>query len=756
MAQQTKSLRDQVSQLEAARNLVLGDAAFYPQIVNGILPIIGATAQLELRRWGAEFLAETFASPALAAAQKEQLAGPVVQTLKEILELPEEDIAVVKYVVQAAASLYPIVFRHIINHPEDAAMWEKMTALKQIILRRWDSAPYPVKVCCIKFVQRVVHVQTAGPISDPRRPDKNETSLAIVPRNHAILSLPNLEAESSGLLDRLLMVLQEDSSDAVLVNATLNCLAVLIRTRQSIAAKIIDSVLTFDPVKHINGSMSPTLRVNLKSMERTARALLINVMKRNPNHPLALKMQQYIDRLSQSRLDVFDETSRKRGLPAEPTDGLDNTKRAKLGADTPPIFKIPPLPPGQISYAQLYTLTEDVGLSTFDVKQLPIDLIVKITVPVLGRVDQGALTQAIEAVRSRYQTLSSRQQATQQQAAVEEEDDDYEPEYSPMDVPDNAIGETQTTSTEVAEMQPDLVSLGPFVLPRPPPLTEDEAKEIGKSTAERVFSMVTSMDAPRKTAKGSSQQQLGFSRLAGSTFDRDAWVTLLTRLATRASGGLESEEDNIKTEEGVPPKKPTISDSIRELLYRYILEDFRSRINVGITWLNEEWYNDRIQLKFAGSQRLEDSDEVYVPLHYDRWVLRLLDGILPYVDARDKILIRFLSEIPEINTAIIERVKSLARDPERVNLCVQALLYLVMFRPPAREVCLDALEDIYRTYEESRPVAGKFLIKWRPHVVEPQQAQPVKPLQQTEGHTSSNGETPAVQQPQQEMNTAAG
>lgn len=47
-------------------------------------------------------------------------------------------------------------------------MWEKMTALKQNILRRLDSAPYPVKVCCIKFVQRVVHVQTTGPISDPR------------------------------------------------------------------------------------------------------------------------------------------------------------------------------------------------------------------------------------------------------------------------------------------------------------------------------------------------------------------------------------------------------------------------------------------------------------------------------------------------------------------------------------------------------------------------------------------------------------
>ena len=75
MAQSTGSLVDQIAQLNAARTLVLGDAAFYPQIVNGVLPIIGARSRLELRRWGAEFLAETFSSPALAPAQKEQLAA---------------------------------------------------------------------------------------------------------------------------------------------------------------------------------------------------------------------------------------------------------------------------------------------------------------------------------------------------------------------------------------------------------------------------------------------------------------------------------------------------------------------------------------------------------------------------------------------------------------------------------------------------------------------------------------------------------
>lgn len=112
-----------------------------------------------------------------------------------------------------------------INHPEDSTAWEQMTAIKQFILRKWDSFPYPVRICCVKFVQRVVQIQSHGTIADPRvcvnrcqggvvltfqRPDQNETSLAIVPRKHAVLSLPNLEAEASGLLDRLLSIFHEE------------------------------------------------------------------------------------------------------------------------------------------------------------------------------------------------------------------------------------------------------------------------------------------------------------------------------------------------------------------------------------------------------------------------------------------------------------------------------------------------------------------------------------------------------------------
>lgn len=104
----------------------------------------------------------------------------------------------------------------------------------------------------------------------------------------------------------------------------------------------------------------------------------------------------YIERLMQSKLEVTEDASRKRGLPAEPTDGLDKAKRARLDAMTPPLLKIPPLPPGPTSYDQLFTLTQDIDLSSFDVQQLPPDLLVKITVPLLAQVNQSMLTQAVD------------------------------------------------------------------------------------------------------------------------------------------------------------------------------------------------------------------------------------------------------------------------------------------------------------------------------------------------------------------------
>lgn len=105
------SVADQVRQLDDARKLVLRDVKFYQNVVQGILPIVGPQARLELRRWGADFLAEAFATPALPSADKETMLLYVLDTLLAMVESPNEDAQVLRSLVQTAASIYPLAMR---------------------------------------------------------------------------------------------------------------------------------------------------------------------------------------------------------------------------------------------------------------------------------------------------------------------------------------------------------------------------------------------------------------------------------------------------------------------------------------------------------------------------------------------------------------------------------------------------------------------------------------------------------------------
>jgi symplekin len=117
-----------------------------------------------------------------------------------------------------------------------------------------------------------------------------------VPRDHPLIKTTNIEGETSGLLDRILGILQEETrldgsavigdgsnsgSDILLVLATLNSLGALIKNRPTIEVKIINTVLLFNPFK-IFGKPPVTTKtkIMLRSIERTIRALAFNVLKR--------------------------------------------------------------------------------------------------------------------------------------------------------------------------------------------------------------------------------------------------------------------------------------------------------------------------------------------------------------------------------------------------------------------------------------------------------------------------------------------
>jgi symplekin len=276
-----------------------------------------------------------------------------------------------------------------------------------------------------------------------------------------------------------------------------------------------------------------------------------------------------------------------------------------------------------------------------------------------------------------------------------DDEEEYEPDFEPEDA-EQVVNRLDSAPPDNLAPKPIPDGpIAPYKLPEAPPLTEQEVQRYGDETVRRSFGMLSALEETRvKGAKG------GFNRLAASNFDRDAWITVISRLATRASSGLEDPEEGIKTEHNGLARKGsfTLSDTIRDGLYKYIMYDWKRRLDLAISWLNEEWYNDRLQAQVAHEAMNGDGVSILEPKgNYRRCALRLLDGITTYIEGTDKILVRFISEIPEVDREILQRMKKMAEDPERIELAIMVLQYLYMFRPPVREICVDVLEDMWRT-----------------------------------------------------------
>lgn len=766
--------------LSDARAIVLANATIYPQVVPNVLPVINAQNHLALRRWGADFLAETFASPVLEAGEKEKLSLVVLDTLKGWLNRREvvggdgeEDAAVIKSAVQCAASIYPLVFRHTITHPSDSAeVWSKMAAVKSTILRSMDSWSPGVRICCIKFIARVVQVQTPGLISDPRRPEQNEISLALVPRDHQIIPPNQLEAEASGLLDRLLGVLQDQSSDPLVVTATLNSLSVLVQRRASVSTKILLTVLNFNPLRlagSTGGRLTGQDKVALKSMTRTTMSFLLNVLKRNQSHPMAGRLQQRTEQLRHSLIEAFAETGLgKRPTPDEPVDGLDNHKRMRIEQETAngtmPQQQPPPQPmqqhmpwppPREVSYAEVFRLSQDPSAVGFHVEAIPYNIVSQLILPLLGAIDPARLDATVTAARARYDQLKQRDQQMRGtngavaagRAVTGQPPPGQDGRFDPTTAAER-VGEREQVMNQLDLMPPDdgqgqmapmqeqdAVMQGPFELPPSPPLTEEERAQYSKVALERVLGGLDVFDREAKTKPtkkliSDGSEAKGFNRLAaGGTGveGREGWVTLVIRVATRTSMTTEDEvDDTIKQEKDdrTLAKKDAstfdLGDKLREALWSYVLQDFRRRIDVAIAWLSEEWYSDRLTY----TQRHPESgtkpamSSGHLP-RYRHWTLHALSSLITYLDVKDsRTLIRFLSEIPELDAECLDLVVKLAEDPERIQMATQSLLYLIMFRPPVREVAIDAAEKLWRGNVDARPAAAKVLGRWRPGVLE--------------------------------------
>lgn len=110
------------------------------------------------------------------------------------------------------------------------------------------------------------------------------------------------------------------------------------------------------------------------------------------------RISQYIEQLHHARVAMFDDTNRKRPAPVEPTDGLDQAKRQRLGAevtDAPSQAQEVLPPPGSRTYAWLFNRNPQESSVNFDVKAITPEIVANIVLPLLIYVEKGKFDHAI-------------------------------------------------------------------------------------------------------------------------------------------------------------------------------------------------------------------------------------------------------------------------------------------------------------------------------------------------------------------------
>jgi len=154
-----------------------------------------------------------------------------------------------------------------------------------------------------------------------------------------------------------------------------------------------------------------------------------------------------------------------------------------------------------------------------------------------------------------------------------------------------------------------------FKLPPPKELIDDDRAHLIGSAVSRIWNgadeLKTSGEIPAE------------SSLAGGNSPTEMWVLLLVRMVTRVAEPLPPDDEGMD-EDGTAKEGDgdvvhdfyARQDQLRQTLCDYIMSDFPARcvrihgisfrllmllycsvrIRLATTWMNEEWYNDRIRL----------------------------------------------------------------------------------------------------------------------------------------------------------------
>ncbi|WBW75418.1 mRNA cleavage and polyadenylation specificity factor complex subunit Pta1 [Schizosaccharomyces osmophilus] len=697
---------EHIARLNQARDIVKEDESLFPDIVKNILSVANYS-DLRFKKWMSSFLWFGFSSKRVDFDQKVELAVACLETISTLLSFDNDEVK--KDIILCSCTLYPLVFFHCCTCPDDTQSWEAISKIKQEILSLFDSSTNHLKISCIKFISTVILAQSSG-IRDPRLVTKSDVSLSKVPTNHPFLNPTTLKQESFDLFQKLFTVFSSKTLSPLFITSVLNVLPVIANRRKELGPTIIENLLQFHlPNPKEASDESATLdKLARRCIEKNLKVTLLHLTKNaGISSSLIEKIHAYLS--GQIYQNKTEDHAKKRQASAP---DFISSKRAKSSAVQSLMDRIQPRELEEDSAALNNPLVNIFAsqaatnpLASFDVTAIPVEVVTEIVLACLRQLDNDYFHQQINMLRERVRSLSEPETLGLDQEVDEEEDDDYEPPE--VDVQTiNASVEREAARFE--GVTPSVVNTDTYELPTSETLSPMAVLEYFHSSLSRLFDYSSQFE--RTIVSSSNLQNLTLENVDNTVWDKHHWSILLPRLCTRGLNNYQPANPDEQQGES----SFTLSSFVRGQLFTYIASNWRACTNLTLNWLSEEWYNDRLMKE---NEKNEESSVKWEGPQYERWALRIIDSVLPYLEMKDKVFMIFLSELPELTDAMIEKVKFICLDPDKSKLGFMTLQYLIKFRLPARNQCLDLLQKMWWENEDVRKSAQTLLERWRPGFV---------------------------------------
>ncbi|KAF9054369.1 Symplekin tight junction protein C terminal-domain-containing protein [Panaeolus papilionaceus] len=669
-----------------------------------------------LKRWVLDLVHFAICRSTLTLDQKTQMAVRELDSLVQLIEDPSP--AVVKVAIQILTGVYPLVFRYLCTNRSNVGPWNTISACKSRIIEMvWGAnVNVGVKISAMKFVQRVILVQTRG-VSDPRLQNKNDPNIAFCPADHPFISVAKLEAEGQKLLEGLTATLYS-SQDVDLLSALLNSWVALVKQRPATLPYVVSAF----------GSWTPAALVGLdaasvKSVEKAVRILLIHISKMPASSQYVPQINITLSQQS-ARMEkaAIEEKKRKAAL-------AESRKR-------PPSTAAEPADSKRIKLDELPQPSSTSFLSAFDFTSLPAPLITNLIVANLEAFTESQLVSLVNNFRqsrglpapqpSASTTVAPNAapvalpvssvptaprkavQATKESAnalpqaeppdvvkqepvdpmkmVIDEEELEYEPEKLNAEL--SGVGDADEPAAIATGAQPINLELVDFQLPLPKNLTESERQSLVVDSIDRIWDGADELKGDGLAAD---------SLQAGGNSAAEIWMLLLVRMITRVAEPPTDakEEDSMAL---VGSNFYSRQDHLRQVLCDYIMQDFTSRIRLATTWMNEEWYNDQVR---------SQDDRNWRP-NYESWLNHIMTGYQNVLDGKDKTFSRFLLDLPSVPGGVLDLLRDFCVDSsnsDRLQVGFLTLRGFVMQRPALRIEALNVLLEL-TTHSEKRTRAA--------------------------------------------------